>query len=229
MRAIALLLAGLTLSACAASAPAVGGAASVPVVERARMPLDVLRAEGQAPRLGQITLVAGDWDDEAPHWFAVHFATDGRRLSPPAVVIWSVDLSVYCRDRPSKVHSILIGPSGQIWRAPEVAVPAGPDRPELFSIGSTRPYWEQTPATGLLEAVANGGRFTVALEDDEGRRWHETEIDALTPREWQRLFDANLVALRALGSENVPVDDGVRLIAPEAPFTMPSPPRRCPT
>lgn len=229
MRAIALLLAGLTLTACAASSPAVDRANSGPAVERARMPLEVLRAEGQAPRLGQITLVAGDWDDEAPHWFAVHFATDGRRLSPPGLVIWSVDLSVYCRDRPSKVRSILIGPSGQIWRAPEVSVPPGPDRGEIFSIGSTRPYWEQAPATGLLEAVARGGRFTVALEDDEGRRWHETEIDALAPPEWQRLFDANLDALRALDAADVPVDDGVRLIAPEEPFTMPSPPRRCPT
>ncbi|MGQ3041561.1 MAG: hypothetical protein ACT6TH_04615 [Brevundimonas sp.] len=230
MRAIALLLLGLTLTAFTTPDPVVESVGSDPAVERARMPLDVLRAEGQAPRLGQITLVAGDGDDEAPHWFAVHFATDGRRLSAPGLVIWSVDLSVYCRDRPSKVRSILIGPSGKIWRAPEISVPPGPDRSEdLFSIGSTRPYWEQEPATGLLEAVAGGGRFVVALEDDEGRRWHETEIDALSPPEWQRLFAANLVALRALERDAVPVDDGIRLIAPEEPFTMPSPPRLCPT
>lgn len=219
MRALALLLAGLTLSACATPAPR---------IETAHMPLDIVRAEGQAPRLGQITLVAGDWRGSAPFWLGVHFATDGTRLSPPQTVIWSVNLGDYCRDRPSTVQSVLIGPQGQVWKAEQVSVPAGPDRPEISSLGSTAPRWPQESAAGLLDALAQGGRFTLALQDDEGRRWHEVVVDTLSPPEWQRLFDANLVTLRALDPAGVPVSDGRYRIRPEIPFVQPSPPRRCP-
>ncbi len=54
MRPIALLLAGLALSACATG----------PTVERARMPLELVRAEGQAPRMGEVHVFAGGYDED---------------------------------------------------------------------------------------------------------------------------------------------------------------------
>lgn len=79
-------------------------------------------------------------------------------------------------------------------------------------------------SVGLMEAVAAGGRFSLALEDDEGRRWHGVDMDTLTPTERQRLFAAYVA------EQGPPSRPRASLIEVEAPRGRPSVtgPRRCP-
>jgi len=76
MRSIVLLLAGLTLSACATGSS----------VETAHMPLELVRAEGEAPRLGDVTVFAGGYEDDSPFAFSIYFEPDGERLGKPRSV-----------------------------------------------------------------------------------------------------------------------------------------------
>jgi hypothetical protein len=219
MRSLALLLAGLTLSACA------GG----PTVETAHMPLELVRAEGEAPRLGDVSVFAGGNEEDSPYAFSIYFEPEGDRLGKPRSVGWTVKLGDYCKDRPSWVQSVIIGPQGQVWKGFRVAVPAGPDRHQDWSSGhsdATGPGAAPTP--GLVEAVTAGGRFTIALEDDEGQRWHAQQIDTLTPAQRQDRFEDNLEAFRRTDPATVPVRSGLLMaVALETP-PLPSPPRSCP-
>lgn len=219
MRPIALLLAGLALSACATG----------PTVERARMPLELVRAEGQAPRMGEVHVFAGGYDEDAPFAFSIYFDPEGDTLGKPDSVGWTVKVGDYCKDRQSWVQSVVVGPEGQVWKGFRVEVPAGPDRHQDWSSGSSAAEGEGAVATpGLLQAVTAGGRFTIALEDDEGHRWHAQQIDTLSPDERQRLFADNLAAFRATDPAAVPVRSGLlRVVSPDYP-ALPSPPRRCP-
>lgn len=220
MRAIALLLAGLSLAACATG----------PSVETATMPLDIVRAEGEAPRLGDVDVFAGGYEDDDPYAFSIYFDPDGDQLGSPTSVGWTVKLGNYCKDRPSWVQSVIIGAEGQVWRGFRVDVPPGPDRHQDWSSGSSRAEGPAAVATpGLLEAVTAGGRFTIALQDDEGRRWHAQQIDTLSPAERRRLFSRNLETFRALDPAKVPARSNMLMVASLATPALPSPPRRCPT
>lgn len=97
----------------------------------------------------------------------------------------------YCRDRPSWLQSVIEGPRGQVWRGYRVPVPAGPDRAQDWSSGGNGADQYGGPATpGIVEAMAEGGRFTFALEDNEGQRWNAVTIDTLMPLERERLYAA---------------------------------------
>lgn len=219
MRAPVCLLALLSVSACAAA----------PKVYETQMPLEVRRAEGQASRLGDVTLRAGGYSEGDPFSFALWFDSDGERLGRPRSVGWTVKFGDYCSDRPSWVQSVLKGPDGQVWRGWRVFVPAGPDRGQDWSTGSSGAEGPgAVPTPGLLEAVAKGGRFTVALEDNEGRYWHEAVIDLHSPARWGRMFAANREAARA-ADPDMPVKGATPLIAVyQPPFRPPYPPRPCP-
>lgn len=214
MRALALLLAGLTLSACA------GG----PSVETARMPLEILRTEGQAPRMGEVVLNAGGYQDGDAFYFSVYFDSDGTTLGPPRAVMWQIKLTPYCRNRPGRVDTVLTGPEGQVWSGRSVDVPAGPDRPQDWTTG----YFTRETAPDLLAAMAKGGRFLVAVRDDEGRFWNTAVFDSLTPARRARLFAANVAAFHATDPTAVPVKDDLIAVASPAPSVLPSPPRACP-
>lgn len=220
MRILALLMSGLSLAACATSGPP---------IETAKMPLEIIRAEGQAPRLGDVRILAGGERAVSPYAFSIHFAPAGDLLGSPTSVGWTVRLGDYCKDRPSWVQSVILGQDGQVWRGYRVQVPAGPDRHQDWSSGSSQANGPGAFATpGLLEAVTAGGHFTIALGDDEGRHWHAQKIDSLSSAERQRLFSDNLEAFRATDPAEVPVRSDMLMTRSLERPPLPSPPRRCP-
>ena len=140
---------------------------------------------------GELALKAGDYVDVSGFSFTIGFEDDATDLSTPDSVTWSIGFQDYCRDRDSWVQSVLVGPDGQVWRGYRVAVPAGPDHPQHWSSGGNGTEAYGGPANpGLLEAVAHGGQFILAVEDDEGERWNAVKIDTLTLPERNRLFAA---------------------------------------
>ena len=207
---------------------AVSGCASLPAVERATMPVEILRADGQAPRMGEVVLEAGGHLEENPFELSVWFDSDGETLGKPRQVSWMVRLGDYCRDRPSVVQAVLIGPSGQLWKGWRRGFPAGPDRPSdvvTGSTGATGPGAVATP--GLLEAMAEGGVFTVAIEDDEGRIWNRAPVDTLSPARRLELFTDNQQAVRDADPAMPPRGQQMLMVVGPEPYTPP-PPRPCP-
>lgn len=219
MRALVSLLALLSISACA----------TTPKVYEAKMPLEIVRTEGQAPRMGDVTLRAGGDREGDPFSFTLWFDSNGERLGPLRSVGWTVKFGDYCRDRPSWVQSVLIGPNGQAWPGWRVFVPAGLDRGQDWSTGyASANEADAVAPPGLLAALTKGGRFKVALEDDEGRYWHEAVIDLQSPARWEQLFAANRDAVGA-ADPDMPLRGATPLIAVyQPPFTPPPLPRPCP-
>ena len=215
MRALVLTVAALALSLL----PAAGAAAAPPVVD-VRLSLESLGAEGK------VALEAGDTAENAPFFVFFDFASDGTALGRPAGVGLQLRFGAYCRDRDSWVEAVLIAPSGQRWPAHRVSVPPGPDRLQDWSYG-----YIDYPA--LIDAVAAGGRFTLALQDDEGRLWNAVEIDTLSPAQRGPLLVAGRTPPvdTAPGAVAVPDADAntgmIEVVAP-APVALPSPPRLCP-
>lgn len=225
MRVPVLLLALLTVSACASP----GSTGRGPPVVKGVMPLEILRAEGQPPRMGEAQLQAGGYRKGEPFMFNIYFDTDSDTLGPPRSVSWQMTFGDYCRDRPSSLQSILTGPSGQIWRVQRVPVPAGPDRAQDWSSGGFGNGYGGPDTQALLDAAAAGGRFTLALEDDEGQRHNVAVIDTLTPERRRRLFAENVAAFRATDPATVPLASDMLLMVEPEPVILPSPPRPCPT
>lgn len=173
-----LIAAALGMTASCASAP---------------LPADVVRQE--TARLerhyGVIAVRAGTYASETGFTFNISYANAAGELGQPTDVTWTVQFEDYCRDRNSWVQSVVIGPSGETWYGYRVMVPAGPIRGQDWSSGANGAEKYGGPATpGLLEAVAQGGRFTLALEDDTGRRYAPIVIDTLTPARREALFNA---------------------------------------
>ena len=140
---------------------------------------------------GELSLKAGGYVDSEGFGFDIGFENDAADLSAPNSVTWSIGFQNYCRNRDSWVQSVVEGPSGQVWRGYRTFVPAGPDHPQHWSSGGSGADAYGGPATpGLLEAVTQGGRFILAIEDDDGQRWNAVAIDTLTPTERNRLFAA---------------------------------------
>lgn len=219
MRYLFPLLGALALTACAPT----------PDIHTATMPLEILRAEGQAPRMGEVKLSAGSYGADAPFSLDVWFNHDEDGLGPPRQVGWTVKFGDYCRDRPSWVQSVLIGPSGTVWPGFRVHVPAGPDRTQNWSSGSTGARGPGAQATpGLLEAMAAGGVYRLALQDDEGRLWNEVTIDTLTPVQWRRLFAVNQAAVAKADPAMPPRSETMLVLRPTPRADIPTPPRRCP-
>lgn len=219
MRTLLLPFALLALSACA------GG----PSVHQATMPLEIFRDAGNPPRMGEAVLRAGNAGEGSLFSLSVFFDSDGAELGAPLSVGWTVKLGNYCQDRDSWVQSVMIGPTGQVWRGFRTSVPAGPDRSQDWSTGSTGARGPGAVATpGLLDAMAAGGRFVLALEDDTGQRWNEAAIDTLTRARREQLFAANRVAYAAVDPATVPVKSAMLMVVQQAPFSPPSPPRPCP-
>jgi hypothetical protein len=140
---------------------------------------------------GELSLKAGDYVDVSGFVFDIGFENDAADLSTPNSVSWSIGFRNYCRTRDSWVQSVVLGPSGQVWRGYRVFVPAGPNHPQHWSSGGDKSYAYGGPATpGILEAAAQGGRFILAIEDDEGQRWNAVAIETLTPTARNQLFAA---------------------------------------
>jgi hypothetical protein len=207
---------------------AVSACATSPAIELATMPVEILRAEGQPPRMGDVVLEAGGYLEENPFGLNVWFNSDGKTLGKPRQVSWRVRLGDYCRDRPSTVQAVLVGPSGQLWKGWRRDIPAGPDRPSdvvTGSSGATGPGAVATP--GLLEAMAEGGVFTVALEDDEGRVWNRVAVDTLRPARRLELFADNQQAVRDADPAMPARSPQMLTVVERQPYTPP-PPRPCP-
>jgi len=206
-----------------------GACAKPEAVHIARMPLEILRAEGEAPRMGEVYLEAGSFDPGSRFAFQIWIDPEGDEIGTLRGVTWAVKFPDYCRDQATWVQSVLIGPSGQVWRGYRTYVPAGPDRHQDWSSGGSGAERHGGPATpGLLEAAAEGGRFTIGLEDNTGQRIYEEVIDTLTPARREQLFAANVEAVRN-ADPAMPVA-GERLysvVSPALP-ALPNPPRPCP-
>lgn len=214
---LSLALAALALSACT----------SGPVYE-ARMPVDIRREEGQAPRMGEVRLMAGSHAEDSLFVLSVDFDSDGERLGEPSSVAWTVRFGTYCRNTPGWLQSVLIGPDGQLWRGRRVPVPAGPDRAQDWSTGSTgSERYGGEPTPGLIEAMSRGGRFTLALENDGGERFNPVVVDTLTPARREALFARNVELVREADPAMPP--RGERLLrVVEQTVALPYPPRPCP-
>lgn len=160
---------------------------------------------------GVMTLRAGNYADVTGFAFSISYENAGEELGQPTGVGWTVKFEDYCRDRISWVQSVLIGPSGEAWYGYRVMVPAGPVRNQDWSSGANGAEEFGGPATpGLLEAVAKGGRFTLALEDDTGERHRPIVIDTLGPDEREALF-------KALPDDQQNGPEGLVLVSREAP------------
>jgi hypothetical protein len=220
MRALATLFAALALSACASVT------LGRPAVVKGSVPLEILRDPGQPPRMGQARVEVGGYQPGDPFMFDIYFDSDGTTLGKPKSVSWQMKFGDYCRDRPSYLQSILIGPSGQVWRVRRVFVPAGPDRGQDWSSGGFSED-DGPEAQALLDAAAAGGRFILALEDDAGVRWNTAVIDTLTPKERQRQFAANLAEFAKVGPDAAPVASDLLTVV-HREVQLPSTVRPCP-
>lgn len=177
MRSLPLAVAALVLSSCST----LSGSAE------AQMRTETVRLEPT----GDLSLRAGDYVGVSGFRFVIGFDEDASDLTALNSITWSIGFRNYCRNRDSWVQSIVVGPSGQVWRGYRVFVPAGPIHPQHWSSGGNGSDAYGGPATpGILEAAAEGGRFILAIEDDEGQRWNAVAIDTLTPSERNRLFTA---------------------------------------
>lgn len=181
MRQLLLAFAALVLSSCS-TPPA--------PVER-QMRVETVRLEPT----GELSLRAGDYVDVSGFGFLIGFENDAADLSTPNSVTWGIGFRNYCRNRDSWVQSVVVGSSGEVWRGYRVFVPAGPDHPQYWSSGGSGSDAYGGPATpGLVEAAAQGGRFILAVEDDEGQRWNSVAIETLTPTARNQLFAAQPAA-----------------------------------
>lgn len=177
MRPLLFAITALVLSSCS----------TLPESSGPQMRTETVRLEPT----GELSLKAGGYVDSEGFQFAIGFENDAADLSSPNSVSWSIGFQNYCRNRDSWVQSVVEGPSGQVWRGYRVFVPAGPDHRQYWSSGGHGADAYGGPATsGLLEAATQGGRFILAIEDDEGQRWNAVAIDTLTPAERNRLFAA---------------------------------------
>ena len=171
------LVAAIAVIGCAATSAA-------QTVHEVRM-----RTAGQPA--GEVSLEAGGSGGPALFSLSIGFKPEGGELGAPRWVGWTVDFGGYCRDRESWVQSVVTGPSGQVWRGYRVAVPAGRIRAQDWSSGSDKANGPGAVATpGLLDAITAGGRFTLALEDDEGQRWNEAVVETFSPAERAEMFRA---------------------------------------
>ncbi|MBN8553071.1 MAG: hypothetical protein J0L52_09290 [Caulobacterales bacterium] len=169
-------------------------------------------------------LVAGDIEEESPFTFNIGYEVAGDTLGAPTVVTWTVKFRDYCRERPTTLQSVVLGPEGQVWRGYRVFVPAGPVHLQYWSSGGNGAERFGGPATpGLLEAMARGGRITLALEDDRGDRLNAVTIETLTPLEREALY-------QAFRAETQPVRDerSGLVVVEELPPSPPPTPGRCP-
>lgn len=208
---VLILAAALLVSACSASSVAGPGPAQP----------EVVRIE----RAGDVSLMAGSIEEGASYSFNVWYENAGGQLGEPTGVGWSIRFGAYCRDRFSFVQSVLLGPQGQVWRGYRVPVPAGPVRGQDWSSGSDGAGAYGGPATpGLLEAMTEGGRFTLALEDDEGQRWNAVEIDTLSSTERERMYQTFIAANPDPAAD---AWDGM-LVVDGLPPSPSNPPRACP-
>lgn len=212
---------------------ALTGCTTVASGQDARPPAETVRVEQQLGRInGQLRpihmLVAGRYASDAPFVLAIRVDDEGDDLGKVSSVGWTVKFGEYCRSRPSWVQSVLVGPTGRVWRGYRVAVPAGPDRGQDWSSGSTGANGPGAVATpGLLEAMDQGGRFAIALEDDEGQRWNEATIETLTRDDREALFAAEKDR-RAAHSDKDSNSPGPAKVVALEPFTPPRVPRPCP-
>lgn len=201
---------------CAITALSVSACATGPGSEAA-MRTETVRLEPA----GELALKAGDYVDVTGFSFTIGYENDASDLSSPNSVTWSIGFRDYCRDRDSWVQSVLVGPEGQVWRGYRVGVPAGPDHPQHWSSGGNGTEAYGGPSNpGLLEAATRGGRFILAVEDDEGARWNSVMIDTLSLPERNRLLAAQ--------SASLPREPEMLVVAVQTPPTAPAAARRCP-
>jgi len=209
MRSILLAAALVGLGACSTASPL-----------KATMPMEVYRAEGQPPRLGEPHVSVGELPGDDLLFYA-GFAREGGALGAPKWLTWRLPLGDYCRDRPTRVDALLIGPVGQVWHGRPIDVPAGPDRLRLSVDG-----FADKDNPDLMAALAGGGLFTLVLENNEGDRWSQTVVDTLTPTVRARLFAANLASLAKIKPNSVPIRSDMLRIEYAAPPSPPVPPVR---
>lgn len=218
------IMATLALTGCATTAHEQGAHTTV---ETVRVEQEMGRVDGQLRQVD--VLSAGQDGRDRPFSFTIRFDGENEDLGTVNSVTWTVTFDEYCRDRPSWVQSILVGPAGQVWRGYRVGVPAGPDRSQYWSSGATGANGPGAVATpGLLEAMDRGGVFTIAFEDDEGRRWTKGIIDTLSRADREALFAAERARRAAEPVDDADTSRGLLSVVALPPFIPSASPPPCP-
>lgn len=206
----------LGLLALLISAPAF--AQEVPVELQGSLPAGIQRQrEGGGISLGPPVVVAGKFEDAA--WLQVNLTNLDGEVGAPNHVSWHMSVTDWCAARDSSVSTVLTDPSGRQWRDGELRVPAGGVHP-----GEAHRVFGRSEDPDLLALLDTGGRFTLALEDDQGQRINEVAIQIPGPAARRRMHRDNRALLRATDPASVPPrrQDRVEYVAP---VVVPGPPR----
>lgn len=207
---------------------------ATPAYHAAQAQTAPLRADTELSRVNGepvtvYVLKAGEERRESPFSFTIRYDGQGEELGKVVSVGWTVNFDDYCRDKHTWVQSILEGPEGQIWRGYMVGVPAGPDRTQYWSSGSTGARAPGAfPTPGLLEAMEQGGIFKVAYVNGEGGRWDLATIDTLDRERRAALINdlhARLEATQEASNKN---DRGPIRVVQAPTVELSDPPRPCP-
>jgi hypothetical protein len=200
-------------------------AQEVPPMVEAKMPLHLFRDVDRPVEMYPAQLIAGEYG--GPFFLLLGFDQDNTALGPLDNVFVRVALGDYCQNEDSGVRAVLISDStGQIWSGHRLTVRAGPVQ---------NPRWAEGFAKqpDLLAALADGGAFTLALQDDQGRLWNAVTIDTLSSARREQLYAANLEVFRTTDPATVPVTElpppPIALApVPRRPAALPPPRQTCP-
>lgn len=209
------LLALLAASTASAQEPATELEATIPPA--------IQRLDAARIALGPPYVSAGDRD--GPVWLNVTLSRSDDEIGEPYRASWHVSLGDWCPAGETVVSPVLTGPSGQTWSGHGRLVPAGGFHPE-----EPRRLFGGSDDADLMAALDAGGRFTLALEDERGRRWDEVVIVLPDADARRRMNAANLALLRATDPASIPPrrrEDRMDLVVvPAPPGPRPVRPRR---
>ncbi len=188
-------------------APAV--AQQAPIELQGSLPAGIQRQREGGVSLGPPVVVAGSFEDSA--WLLVNLTNLDGEIGAPSRVSWHLSVTDWRPARDSSVSSVLTDPSGRRWTSDDLRVPEGG-----VHAGEAHRVFGRSEDPDLLALLDAGGRFTLTLEDDQGRRVNEVVIQIPDAAARRRIHRDNRALLRATDPASVPPrrQDRVDYVAP---------------